>query len=238
VSQRFLDAAFIAKANSATPANDDISLENAQMRVVFSNRGGTIQSVELKDFRKSDKKTVVDIIPAGKALGDLQVNFQSGRKNLSDIHFEHEIGADGQSVTFFIQKDSVRLLERRYELLPNYNMKTVFRGETSTVAGGGVSDYRIMWDSGVADSETPVDDRNGSYVVKAQVDNKLQSEKYAQLKSRKTLTGNLNWVVVRSKYFGTTSQHCQFTGIPRGKQSRCDDGCYQSYRAHLVRRQL
>jgi YidC/Oxa1 family membrane protein insertase len=201
-SYMFFDPGFIAANNRNIPVNDSVALENDQMRIVFSNLGGTIRSVVLKPYLLSDKKTPVDIIPRDKLLFDIALKLpKNGDRLLSNLHFEHEMDADGQGVAFFVRRDSTRLIERSYRLDKDFNLSTVLRTSTASELNGGVEGYRILWDSGVADTEIPVDDRNGSYAVKSMIDNKLQSFKFGQLKSIKSAPGGINWVLVRSKYF-------------------------------------
>ncbi len=104
------------------------TLENDQLKIIFSNKGGRIVKAELKQF-KDHKGGTLDLVD-GK---ENQFNFSfyaAGDKLIktSELFFTPVPSADGKSITFKVDAGEGRILEQIYsftstEYLVDYNLK-------------------------------------------------------------------------------------------------------------------
>ena len=107
-----------AFAAAYTGSSTDKVLENEKVKITFSTKGGTIKSVELKNYKTFDRKPLM-LIEAGKASSGFE--FYTATNELiktTDLYFTAEtVGAS--SITFSATADSGGVLKQTYTLKPN-----------------------------------------------------------------------------------------------------------------------
>lgn len=176
--------------------NDAIILENDEIRVTLSNRGGTVTSLELKAYTLTDKETPANLIPAGTALyGTSLIGRDGSVRSLESTPFTYQMG-DDTDVRFSLITDEGRI-DKTFRLTENYQIDYTFEKQGFEQFEA----YTISLDSGIADTETYLKMKNREYKVVAQVDNDITRLSLAKLKEKRELSGSIDWVAIKSKYF-------------------------------------
>ncbi len=194
-------ADFVQPPAEAVPSdieiNDAIVLENDLLRIELSNRGATVNSIQLKDYTMADKETMVNLIPQGKSLYGLSLTNTNGAvKNLGNEAFTYTID-EVENRVHFTYNTPQGSVEKTFTLVGGYEIGF-------TVQKQGFQDfdsYTIALDSGIADTETYLKMKNRVYKVVAQVENSITKLSLAKLKTRQDIGGSIDWVSVSSKYF-------------------------------------
>lgn len=175
--------------------NNNIVLEDELMKIVFSNRGGVIIKIELKDYLLSDKTTLVNLIPEEQTAFNIALQSQTGNiQNLANTVFQYEKFEN--SVSFFIQTQKEKI-EKKYTLLENYQLDFEIKVESTEE----LASYTVSLDSGIADTEEYLKMKKRDYKVVSQMDNSIVKYTLAKLKEKKEISGKIDWAAIRSKYF-------------------------------------
>jgi YidC/Oxa1 family membrane protein insertase len=196
------------------PQNDNITIENDLMKLTFTNKGGLLTQVLLKDFFLADRETPVTLIPENSA-GILQVDFPN--RNIpfisEEMFIEHiEKDSTSQTLTFSYHDPRINMqLKRIYTLYDDYRVDFVIEGENLP----HFSSYTISLKSGINITEhnkaaLKAVGRSFAFVsavgreVRRTYLDKIPGSHEPREKFRKRnldRDGAVNWAAVRSKYF-------------------------------------
>jgi YidC/Oxa1 family membrane protein insertase len=127
---------FGAFAPLAAGSEQELVLENARIRVTFTNKGGRIRNIWLKDYQKINVDTSgKDFSAPVYLLEDTKNRFeyllpisgaQSGKVSSADLFFNAT--QDGNTVVFKADAGDGRFFEQRYTLKPDqYELDYVLR---------------------------------------------------------------------------------------------------------------
>ncbi len=109
-----------AFASSASISSESVTIiENDQLKLTISNKGGQIVEALLKDYNTYDS-IPVKLIKDNNAL--FNINFgTSGNRilNTKDLNFKPELSNNNQVLTMKLAVDGNRYLEYRYEIKPD-----------------------------------------------------------------------------------------------------------------------
>ena len=176
--------------------NDHICLKNDEMKVCFTNKGATINSVILEKYFLSDKKTKVNLVPPEQNLLNLKLKLDNGDIiNLANYVFEFSQEDSSKIVFTFATQDFK--IDKIFRLTDGYNLEF----EVKVNGSRELAAYQIALDSGIADTEEFLKYKSMDYKIISQIDNKIEKFKLTKLKTRKDISGNIDWAAVRSKYF-------------------------------------
>lgn len=135
----------IAKAKAGT--EEFTVLENSVARYTFSNKGGRIAAVELKDYKKYTGDPLMLFTAQGSQFG-LTLHIPD-RINTADLYFEqHSVTAD--KITYRLVADSANYMEFTYVLRPdNYMMDMAidfshFKGRLSPIQPDITLDWNVI----------------------------------------------------------------------------------------------
>jgi YidC/Oxa1 family membrane protein insertase len=179
--------------------NDNIILENDSLKIVFSNKGAVIREVFLKKFLLTDK-SIVQLIPAGKAIANTILLGESSSTDLVNIPFQYEsIVENGfNGVRFFFSPESDKIIEKKYVLGYNYGVNHKLTIHSS----GALKGYSIDFGAGINDTEEYVKTKAQDYRFYTQADNTIIIKDLSKLKKNSFLqNGKVEWAAIRSKYF-------------------------------------
>ena len=186
---------------SDTEIRNDLILENDLMKIVFSNKGGIIKSVQLKDYFLNDKITPVDLIPNGLEMLNIELADRKGNiSNLATKGFQYFL--DGNRLRFTFQTEN-RKIEKTFILGKGYELEFNLNIDGTEE----ISDYFVSMESGIAETEDSKGAKKSKpmdFKILAQIDNVVTKKgKYAlrKLKEQVILPGKVDWAAVRSKYF-------------------------------------
>ncbi|MES2388278.1 MAG: membrane protein insertase YidC [Bacteroidota bacterium] len=123
---------FGALAENLHGKDSSIVLENDQLRLTFSTKGGTIKTAELKQYKTWDKKPLLLLSP-GKSTTRLSIPLLTGKTDLTDLYANalpiEKNGQGAQSIAFRVSAGAGRYIDQVYTLpakgfLLNYTIKT------------------------------------------------------------------------------------------------------------------
>jgi len=179
--------------------NNSIILENEHAIYSFSNMGGVINSITLKDYTLPDSDELVQLIPPGNSLADIILKGKEKEEKLGKLAFEFEYitEKEHQGIRFFKKVDDKVVLEKRFLLTNDYNLDFTFISEGYISSTG----YDILMDSGINDTEKNLKYKSSEYMILGQIDNKIEKSSLSKLKKTQIKEGKIDWAVTKSKYF-------------------------------------
>lgn len=155
VRNQRLAGAFGPFAPAAAGTEKISTLENEKVRITFSNKGGRITEVFLKEFHKIVKDTARNDVEVPLVLlADEKNEFNyflpiatlpTGGVNSADLYFEPSIS--GNEITFRASAGNGRFFEQRYVLDPNsYHMEYHMRmNGLNNVLAATVDALQLEW---------------------------------------------------------------------------------------------
>ena len=116
--------AFAYSGTLPSAQGGETKVENDFLRITFSNKGGYISSIEVKDqFRyNKDSKELVKIISENNSKLNLQFSTTDNRTlNTRDLYFEPTITKEGENqvVSLRLKTSETNYIEYRYLIKPN-----------------------------------------------------------------------------------------------------------------------
>ncbi len=138
-------------------------IENENLRITFSNLGGKIESVELKQEKTYDKKPVVLFRGADNKFG-LNLNISGKIVNTNDLYFTAT--ATGNNVTMRANYSPTQFVDFIYSLPatgPNVDFNVVLTGLNQVIQGNQVN---LNWETTLLQQEKDIvkeQERSGPY---------------------------------------------------------------------------
>lgn len=126
-------------SGAATGAEQLSTLQNDELLLTFSNKGGTLKKVVLKKHKKYDG---TELILFDGTNEELSYTFQTNdgkTVHTKDLYFTPELSADGRSVSMKLSLGPNQYIEQEYTLTDNENLldyKLNLVGVQNTLASG------------------------------------------------------------------------------------------------------
>jgi len=183
---------------AAQGTEQSFQLRNSLMTVSFSNKGGTITQVELKNFKMHDGKPVT-LIPSKQSIAGLKLLHSGGDTDLSQTLFQHQFSPDSLSVSFFLGDPAKPQVEKRYTIDTRYGITLA----VSTSNYKAINGIGLDFGSGIADTEKIMKSKIQDYKFLYYADNQINKFSLARLKKTQPAGSfnSFNWMALRSKYF-------------------------------------
>jgi len=178
---------------------DDILLENDLVELYFSNRGGVLNAVHLKNYFHYDKFNLVNLIPEGASIFGLEMETVDDFYMFDDYVFnwENTIIDNHQALIFYLENQGQRLIEKKFVINDDYAL--TYNIQASGL--GNIRDYVVSFNSGIADTEEKPKHKNTDYRFIGQIQNSRNVLQLRRIQENIRLTGNVDWAAIRSKYF-------------------------------------
>lgn len=179
-------------------AQENIILENANLRVQFSTRGAVITSIQLKHFDFGPDKQV-DLIPANSAILKTSLYSMGKSIDLSDLNFSYEADYALSTVNFYLEGENGATIRRNYSLDQQYGIHT-----TADIQNmGNINGLRLDLMDGIADSENNTKSKAQDYRFYMYADNEILKVPLSKMRKNQPQGsfGSFAWAAVRSKYF-------------------------------------
>ena len=187
-----------------------VTVESDLYTATFSTQGGTLVSFQLKEYLKADRTTPVQLVDSS-ALGALSLHFTTPRSRNVDtrrLFFEPSFAGDtlrvvGDSATLaFEARLGEGLLRQTYTFKPE-SYELGWRVDQENGASFMTRDgYDVVWSGAIPFTEESKEEeirRSGAYGRSGgDVEEVLLASDAAV---SQTLTGRVDWVAVKSKYF-------------------------------------
>ena len=182
---------------SEVPLNDAIILENEDIKVILTNRGGNIKQVILKNIKNETREDPVNLFIKEKGMFNTVFYTSSDTINLGNHIFNHDNSYDEFTAAFYIEKDGKRIFEKRYSLDNNHTLNVTIIANDM----GFIDAYDIQLDAGIYYDQQG-DKRFSTYIdVVSYVDNKIDKINLKKAASGASQYGNITWTALKSKYF-------------------------------------
>lgn len=201
--------------NSSAPKNDEneyiqsledipeidivnnLVLENDRMRLEFSNLGGVLKSIKLKDYFRANKENLAQLIPAEESILGLKVEDDRGSiHNLTKRPFNYSYRETG--ILVFVADTELGRIEKVFTVGEGYELDFNLNIDGNVEPSG----YELDLSSGIADTEDFLKMKTREYKTVFQLDNEKKTFTLAKLKKQnQSLKGSIDWAAVKSKYF-------------------------------------
>ena len=203
VQQLMNQMQFGSLASSAEGTEKLITLENNDVRLVFTTKGGIIKEVELKDYKTYDQKPLILVTP--ESSNQKLLAKENGRElNLYGLFYtvDQKTENDTLRLTFTLSNENGGYIKQHYSLpkekgyLIGYRLET--QGMSNLMAGG----LTLDWHSNlIATEKDPVLSRNHSTVNYYQTDEEFDGlgERSSDLKTE--TVNNLKWISFKQHFF-------------------------------------
>jgi len=177
--------------------DENIKLENENLILIFSNQGGVLKSIILKNYFLEDKITPVNLIPTGTQNMNLEMTtIEGNRINLGARIFSFELYPEHKQISFQ-QSFNGNTVKKIFTLKEDNQiiLQIEYNGNSQ------ITNYNLGFESGIADTEEYLKHKSRDYKAISMVGNELKKVQLSKLKEKKEYTGNVDWAAVKSKYF-------------------------------------
>jgi len=204
-------AAYGSFAAAATGEDREITLENDNLKVTLSTKGGKVKQVQLKDYRTYDQKPLI-LLDEKTSRMSLEVAAPQGRIDLYQLYFntpaQHTVvqGADTSRVTFRLELAPNQYVEQTYSLPKKgfqlgYDLKLA--GMDQTVKNEPV---RFFWQDNLRKLEKDLEQSRitstiNYYLAEGSFESLSESSKDAQ---ETKVTQPVQWVNMKHKFFSAS----------------------------------
>jgi len=180
---------------SEVPLNDAIILENEDIKVILTNRGGNIKQVILKNIKNETREDPVNLFIKEKGMFNTVFYTSSDTINFRKQNLDYTY--DEFTAAFYIKKDDNIIFEKRYSLDNNHTLNVTIIANDM----GFIDAYDIQLDAGIYYDQQG-DKRFSTYIdVVSYVDNKIDKINLKKAASGASQYGNITWTALKSKYF-------------------------------------
>lgn len=189
----------LADTLEAVAKPEEVTIETQDLKIVFSSRGGTIRSLELKNYKTYRQKPLLLITPDRHTFAlHAQVNGQP--VNLYDLIYETSLQQRGDTtVLTFTRQTHEKWLRftytipaSGYEIGYNINHRNFLDNAPASLQWRG---RLSLFERDLADS------RNYTTLVYRHDGAVDELPARSTTTQQQTLTGNVNWVSVKQKFF-------------------------------------
>jgi YidC/Oxa1 family membrane protein insertase len=210
----FKDSASLAKLNNKlglfaysaslpSSTNNSTQVSSGLLNLSFSNKGGYLSAVELKDFKTHDQKPLY-LIKDNNASLNIQLTTTDNRiLNTEDLYFEPSISKNGENqiVSMKLKVSPTQFLEYRYEIKANDYMIDF------SVKSQGLSNV-INTSSGVAldwNLKARVNEKSLKYENQNTTINFYEDEDLDDLgiNENDEIAENVNWISFKQHFFSS-----------------------------------
>jgi len=183
------------------------TLENEELLVTFTNKGGRIYSVQLKSQKRFDKTELI-LFTGDKNRFDYSFNTVDGKTiQTRDLFFTPILGIDGKSLTMQIKLGDNQVLEQQYQLVNenaqkvNYKLNLV--GLNNIIAATN-NTLELSWQQYIIHQEKNFGNEVNTTTAYFKT-GEDEPDFIAETKEEtKVLTTPTNWISYKQQFFNST----------------------------------
>jgi len=191
---------------AAVGTEQETILENEELKLTFSNKGGSLKQVELKKHKTYSGEPVLLLDPSNHTV-DYTFTTQEGKTiHTRDLYFTPQLSADGKQLAMVLDLGAGKKLAQEYALTDNHNLvqyKLVLNGLEQTIAATEKS-IRLNWQATMRKQEKTKD----AEVRTTTVYFKTTAEEPDYISEAKEeamdLTSAVKWVAFKQQYFNAS----------------------------------
>jgi YidC/Oxa1 family membrane protein insertase len=193
--------AYSASLPSAT--NKITEVTNELLKLNFSNKGGYLSSVELKDFKTHDQKPLY-LIKDNNASLNIQLTTTDNRiLNTKDLYFEPSITKNGvnQVISMKLKVSATQFLEYRYEVKANdYMVDFSIKSQGLSSVINTSSGIDLGWNLKARVNEKSLKYENQNTAINFYEDEDLDD---LGLSGNNDVAENVNWISFKQHFFSS-----------------------------------
>jgi YidC/Oxa1 family membrane protein insertase len=193
--------AYGASLPSATDAVTEIT--NDFLKLNFSNKGGYLSSVELKDFKTHDQKPLYLIKDENASLNIKLTTTDNRILNTKDLYFEPTISKNGgnQVVSMKLKVSATQFLEYRYEIKANdYMVDFTIKSQGLSNVINTSNGVDLNWDLKARVNEKSLTYENQNTAIHFFKDGDLECLGFSE---GDDIAENVNWVGFKQHFFSS-----------------------------------
>lgn len=200
------DSLLTNEVTSTVAHTDDIVLENEKIRLLLNSKGGGIESVQLKGYKRYNGDSLF-LFSGDDARFNLELfNRESIRLSTENQNFTPIYSADGKSVTMRLQNSPQQYIDFIYTLPDNkfmMNFDIHLVGMKNGLHPESLTNFKLNWEQKVLAQEKGRTFENRfariHYKYHKQDVQKMSESK----KERKELSEPLKWFAFKDQYFSS-----------------------------------
>ncbi|MBT1706511.1 membrane protein insertase YidC, partial [Chryseosolibacter indicus] len=198
-----LAAAYGDLSNFATGAENLTTVENEDIRVVLSNRGGIIRELELKKYKTYSKKPLKLVTPE-RSIFSLIGNYKGKDIDLYSLFYEGQQSKNGDStvVTYTLRLAGGASIAHIYSI-PKAGHEIKYRieqkGLAEQIAGDALT---YIWSDAIPPTEKDLEDtRNNTTITYFSANDGFSKLSENSSGENEVLNNPIKWVAIKEKFF-------------------------------------
>ncbi len=228
-------SSFVPVSSSAT--EEFVTIENEDLRLKVSTKGGWMHSAELKDFKRYDKDTLF-LFKGDESRFNLELfNKRGVRLNTEAATFAPIVSENGKTLTMRLGYTDTQYIDFVYTLpkvgyLINFNIRV--NGMASELHAESLQNFRIKWDQKLRQQEkgrsfesryATIHYKYAGMDVKKMSENKDKTEEYSE---------PIHWFAYKDQFFTSTFiADKPFTNTILSTKNIEDEGYLKDYGAEI-----
>jgi YidC/Oxa1 family membrane protein insertase len=194
---------FAYSASLPSAKNKITEVTNELLKLNFSNKGGYLSSVELKDFKTHDQKPLY-LIKDNNASLNIQLTTTDNRiLNTKDLYFEPSITKNGanQVISMKLKVSATQFLEYRYEVKANdYMVDFSIKSQGLSSVINTSSGIDLGWNLKARVNEKSLSYENQNTTINFYEDEDLDD---LGINENDEIAENVNWISFKQHFFSS-----------------------------------
>lgn len=194
-------------ATAATGQSQDIVVENTDVRVTFSTKGGRVKEVLLKNYKTYDQKPLVLLNEQSSEMV-MELPTNRGKVNVEKLFFtttspaQSVVQGNAQTVTFKLALSPTQSVEQTYTIpakgfVVDYDLK--LNGLDNVVTN---NDIRFLWQDKMRQFENDLtENRKSATINYLSADENFDGLTEGTSDQEATLEEPVQWFTIKHKYF-------------------------------------
>lgn len=193
-------------ANAAIGADTVTNIQNGELLLTFSNKGGSLSEVVLKKHKKYDGSNL--ILFDGKNQ-ELNYTFKTNDGkviNTAELYFTPTVSSDGKSISMKLSLSANQYIEQKYSLTENENTLAYqlnFVGLEQTIATTEKF-IALNWKAAIKQQEKSIEAEQRTTTVYWKTTAEESDYISETSEEEKDVTGAVKWVSFKQQYFNAS----------------------------------
>jgi YidC/Oxa1 family membrane protein insertase len=182
-------------------------LENEELLVTFTNKGGRIYSVQLKKQKRFDGTELI-LFTGDNNRFTYTFNTADGKTiNTQDLYFTPVLGADGKSLTMQVKLSDGQYIEQQYALTADNNQMVDYKlnlvGLQNTIAATN-NHLTLNWQQHIIHQEKNFENEVRTSTVYFKTGEEQPDFISESKEEKKDLTTSTKWIAYKQQFFNST----------------------------------
>jgi YidC/Oxa1 family membrane protein insertase len=182
------------------------TLENENLKIVLTNKGGRIYSVELKKYKRYDQSPLVLFDGSGNEFAYSFATADAKAISSKDLYFTPQVSSAGKSLSMFVKLAENKYIEQRYTLndetgLVDYKLNLV---GLQQVIAPNTNYIDLNWNSKLLQQEKAHEAEERVATVYYRYADDEPSKISETSEGKEDLKTPVSWICFKQQYFNST----------------------------------